>query len=86
MQEITKGLFIIEDEVLKANVFVLLSNNGYYLIDTGIFMKTKYLIQILETNKFPLSDLKMIILTHCHCDHIGGACKMFGRKVGSTQK
>lgn len=76
MQEITKGLFIIEDEVLKANVFVLLSTNGYYLIDTGIFMKTKYLIQILETNKFPLSDLKMIILTHCHCDHIGGAAEL----------
>lgn len=76
MKEITKGLFIIEDEVLKANVFVLLSNNGYYLIDTGIFMKTRYLIQILETNKFPLSDLKMIILTHCHCDHIGGAAEL----------
>lgn len=76
MKEIVKGLFIIEDEALKANVFVLLSNNGYYLIDTGIFMKTKYFIQILEINKFSLSDLKMIILTHCHCDHIGGAAEL----------
>lgn len=76
MDEIAKGLYIIEDEALKANVFVLLSNNGYYLIDTGIFMKTKHLIRILETNNFPLSDLKMIILTHCHCDHIGGAAEL----------
>jgi len=76
MKEITKDLFIIEDEVLKANIFVLLSDSGYYLIDTGIFMKTKYLIQILEQNKFPLSDLKKIILTHCHCDHIGGAAEL----------
>jgi len=74
--EITENLFIIEDEVLKANVFVLLAKNGYYLIDTGIFMKTKYLIQILDKNKFPLSNLKMIILTHCHCDHIGGAAEL----------
>lgn len=63
MKKITEELFIIEDEVLKANVFVLLSSNGYYLIDTGIFMKTKYLIQILEANKFSISDLKVIILS-----------------------
>jgi glyoxylase-like metal-dependent hydrolase (beta-lactamase superfamily II) len=61
---------------LKANVFVLLGKNGYYLVDTGIFMKTKYLIQTLENNKLSLSDLKMIILTHCHCDHIGGAAEL----------
>ncbi len=76
MKEITEDLFIIEDEVLKANVFVLLAKNGYYLIDTGIFMKTKFLIQTLENNKLSLSDLKMIILTHCHCDHIGGAAEL----------
>lgn len=86
MKKIIKDLFIMEDEVLKANVFVLLGNNGYYLIDTGIFMKTKYLIQILEKNKLSLSDLKMIILTHCHCDHIGGAAELVrcsGAKVAA---
>lgn len=76
MTKITEELFIIEDEMLKANIFVLLSESGYYLIDTGIFMKTKYLIQILEKNNLPISDLKMIILTHCHCDHIGGAAEL----------
>ena len=75
MKEITEDLFIIEDEILKANVFVLLTNNGYCLIDTGIFMKTRYLIQTLENNKLFLSNLKMIILTHCHCDHIGGTAE-----------
>ncbi|MDP4153701.1 MAG: MBL fold metallo-hydrolase [Bacillota bacterium] len=76
MEKITDDLFIIEDEVLKANIFVLLSNSGYYLIDTGIFMKTKYLIKTLEDNDFSLSNLKMIILSHCHCDHIGGAAEL----------
>lgn len=79
MREITKGLWIIEDEALRANVFVLRSKDGYSLIDTGIFMKTKYLIQILEANGLPLSDLKMILLTHCHCDHIGGAAELVRR-------
>lgn len=76
MNEIIKGVYVIEDEALKANVFVLLTNNGYCLIDSGIFMKTKHLIQILEKNRLPISDLKMIILTHCHCDHIGGAAEL----------
>ena len=35
-------------------------------------MKTKYLINEIITNGFKLSNLKTIILTHCHCDHIGG--------------
>lgn len=86
MKEITKDLFIIEDELLKANVYVIMTNNGYYLIDTGIFMKTRYLIEIMEKNKLPLSDLKMIILTHCHCDHIGGAAelvKLSGAKLAA---
>jgi glyoxylase-like metal-dependent hydrolase (beta-lactamase superfamily II) len=76
VKEIIKDLFIIEEEALKANVYVLLAKDGYYLIDTGIFMKTKYLIEILEKNELPLSNLKMIILTHCHCDHIGGAAEL----------
>jgi hydroxyacylglutathione hydrolase len=76
VEEITKGLFIIEDEALKSNVFVLFSTKGYSLIDTGIFMKTKHLINILEENDLSLSDLQMIILTHCHCDHIGGAAEL----------
>jgi glyoxylase-like metal-dependent hydrolase (beta-lactamase superfamily II) len=79
MQEITDDLFIIENEALKANVFVLQAEDDFYLIDTGIFMKTKYLIQTLEDNGFPLSHLKMIILTHCHCDHIGGAAELVRR-------
>ena len=86
MKEITKDVFVIENEVLQANVYVLLGQKGYYLIDTGIFMKTKYLIEILEKNNLPLSDLKMIILTHCHCDHIGGAAelvKLSGAKLAA---
>lgn len=79
MEQIIKNIFIIEDDTLKANVFILLRDDGYCLIDTGIFMKTKHLIQILEDNGFPISDLKMIILTHCHCDHIGGAAELVRR-------
>jgi glyoxylase-like metal-dependent hydrolase (beta-lactamase superfamily II) len=86
--EITQHVFLIKDESMKANVFVLADKKGYSLIDTGIFMKTKYLIKILEENKLPVSDLKLIILTHCHCDHIGGTAELVrvsGAKVAANK-
>jgi hydroxyacylglutathione hydrolase len=86
MIEITPNVFLIKDEAIKANIFVLADKKGYFLIDTGIFMKTKYLIRILEENKLPISNLKMIILTHCHCDHIGGTAELVrasGAKVAA---
>lgn len=89
MKEITDGLYVIEEDALKANVYVIRSDNGYVLVDTGIFMKTKYLMQQLEENGFPISELKMIVLTHCHCDHIGGAAELVrysGAKVAAHRK
>ena len=71
MIHITDDLSIIEN-IGTANIFCIGSNKEYTLIDTGIFMKTKYLIQELDGNNYKLQNLKSIILTHCHCDHIGG--------------
>jgi glyoxylase-like metal-dependent hydrolase (beta-lactamase superfamily II) len=71
MKEIVKDLFLI-DKIGSANVFLIKNKNTFSLIDTGIFMKTKYLINEIINIGFKLSNLQMIILTHCHCDHIGG--------------
>jgi glyoxylase-like metal-dependent hydrolase (beta-lactamase superfamily II) len=71
MIHITDDLSVIEN-IGAANIFCLGSNKEYTLIDTGIFMKTKYLIQELIESNYKLQNLKYIVLTHCHCDHIGG--------------
>ncbi len=71
MVRITDDLSVIEN-IGTANIFCIGSNKEYTLIDSGIFMKTKYLIQELNKNNYKLQNLKSIILTHCHCDHIGG--------------
>ena len=71
MKRICADLFVIEN-IGTANVFCIGDQQGYILVDTGIFMKTKYLIDDLVKNGFNLRQLKLIILTHCHCDHIGG--------------
>ena len=71
MLRINDELLVIEN-IGSANVFCIGTPDRYVLIDTGIFMKTRVLIQELEQNGFKLNNLKTIILTHCHCDHIGG--------------
>jgi len=71
MKNIFENVYLIEN-IGTANIFCLGTPKEYVLIDTGIFMKTKYLIEDLSRNGFKLENLKTIILTHCHCDHIGG--------------
>jgi len=71
VQEIMKDLFFIERGYLNANHFVYRAEHPV-LIDTGYitdFNVTEKLIESLEVN---LDDVRQIISTHCHCDHIGG--------------
>jgi glyoxylase-like metal-dependent hydrolase (beta-lactamase superfamily II) len=69
--EIIKDLFFIERGFLNGNHFVFRSDNPI-LIDTAYiadFNETAGLIAQLGLN---LSNVQLIISTHCHCDHIGG--------------
>ena len=69
--EIMKDLFFVERGYLNANHFVYRDENPV-LIDTGYvsdFNVTERLIESLEVN---IDDVRQVISTHCHCDHIGG--------------
>jgi glyoxylase-like metal-dependent hydrolase (beta-lactamase superfamily II) len=69
--EILKDLYFIERGYLNANHFVYRSDNPI-LIDTAYiadFDETAGLIAQLDVY---LSDVQLIVSTHCHCDHIGG--------------
>jgi len=69
--EIMKDLFFIERGYLNSNHFLYRSEDPV-LIDTGYisdFSDTERFINQLGVN---ISDVRQIINTHCHCDHIGG--------------
>ena len=69
--EIMEDLFFIERGYLNGNHFVYRADHPV-LIDTGYradFDETHRLISELGVS---ISDVGLIISTHCHCDHIGG--------------
>ena len=69
--EILKNLFFIERGYLNANHLIYRSRRPI-LIDTAYiadFAETARLIAELDVK---ITDVRLIISTHCHCDHIGG--------------
>lgn len=72
--QIVKGIHWIEG--VNGNCF-LVDDSELALIDTGLPRNTKRIIDYIsrELHRQP-SELKTIILTHCHADHVGCACKL----------
>lgn len=71
VHEIMKDFFFVERGYLNANHFVYRSEHPV-LIDTGYvsdFDITEKMITSLGVN---LDNVRQIVSTHCHCDHIGG--------------
>lgn len=65
------------------NVFLLESNNGLALIDTGIPGKAdKILAAVQSLGKRP-EDIKQILVTHCHPDHSGSLAAL-KQKTGAV--
>ena len=76
MKQVTEEIYFIkgQDEMIPdSHVFVIgqPSSGDLSLIDAGLVGKGKYKIQSLENAGYQLSDVKRIILTHTHFDHIG---------------
>ncbi len=69
--EIMEDLFFIERGYLNANHFVYRSEKPI-LIDTGYISHFHFTQRFIEELGAQLSDTRLIINTHTHCDHIGG--------------
>ena len=87
MKKLLEGIHVIEG-IGAALIFVLGPQDGFTLIDTGIFKRTHLLIAQLEEHNYAITNLRNIILTHCHCDHIGGVTELVkysGAKVAAHE-
>jgi hydroxyacylglutathione hydrolase len=69
--EIMEDLFFIERGYLNSNHFVYRSREPV-LIDTGYLSDFGVTEHLIEDTGVNLSQTRLIINTHTHCDHIGG--------------
>lgn len=70
--------------LFDANCYLIRIETGYILIDTGIKNRRKQLETALNNAGCQPGDLKLIILTHGHVDHVGNAAYLrdkYGAKI-----
>lgn len=78
MHQIVPGVYLL-DGLRMAHVYLLTSDDGTTLIDTGMPGETGRIAAQIEEGGYALSDLRAIVLTHCHADHTGSAAKLARR-------
>jgi glyoxylase-like metal-dependent hydrolase (beta-lactamase superfamily II) len=71
-----------------ASIYLLASDGELTLMDTGLTCKIDKAIAGIEQTGHAISDLKTIVLTHCHYDHTGCAAelsRLSGAKIAAHQ-
>jgi len=67
---------ILPSEVIKlefefTNLFLIPVDHGYILIDNAYEKEFEKFIEYLDAYKIDISDIKYILITHHHDDHVG---------------
>ncbi|MHA1264784.1 MAG: MBL fold metallo-hydrolase [Candidatus Helarchaeota archaeon] len=57
-------------------IYVVKTSKGLVLIDAGLGEQLDRLIGNIKKLQLDPTELKALIITHCHIDHIGGAAKL----------
>ncbi|MDY6953755.1 MAG: MBL fold metallo-hydrolase [Thermodesulfobacteriota bacterium] len=87
--EVVEDLFFIERGYLNGNHFVYKGKDPV-LIDTAYISDFAETERLINQAGVDLCDVRLIVTTHCHCDHIGGnkiiqersGCDIFLHKAG----
>ena len=59
-----------------ANVHAVVSPQGTVLIDTGLEREAEGLLEELEAAGVPVATIDLVVVTHGHADHAGGAGRL----------
>jgi len=76
MKQVAEGVWFIQgqdDFIPDSHVYVLgkAASHDLTLVDAGLMGKGRYKIRSIQEGGIPLSDIKRVIMTHTHLDHIG---------------
>ncbi len=80
MKKLIDGLYIIPGLV---NMYLAKMAGGWTLIDTGFPKSEDKTIQSIRSVGMEPEDIRHMVLTHCHVDHVGGAAAL-KRASGAT--
>jgi len=78
MREVVPDVYLIEG-LRGANVYVLDSDDGGMLVDTGLTSDVPEIVAQLQKGEHSPNELRGIVLTHAHGDHTGGAAALAHR-------
>ncbi len=75
MQKITDNLYTL-DGMLVGRVYLIQDPDGLTLIDTSIAPRANAILKEIQKAGFKPTDVKRILITHAHPDHIGALNKI----------
>ena len=86
MIKISEDVYFIEgrdDMIPDSHVYIIGNpeSNDLSMVDVGLMGKAAYKIKAIEDMGLKLEDIKRIIMTHTHLDHIGCLSEMQGESL-----
>jgi len=84
--EIVSGIHNVDG--VNGNCYLISCGKDWALLDTGLPNNAKKILSYVDGLKIKPSDIKTIIITHAHIDHIGNAAtlkKITGAKIAVHQ-
>lgn len=90
--EITEGIFRADkasNNIAHSNIYVVENDEGLAIIDTGTPGNAKKIIEFVQEIGHQADQIKSIILTHSHLDHVGSLKELkdlTGAKVAASEE
>ena len=78
MRQITPDIYLMQG-LRRSHVYLLASEDGLALIDSGMAGEAGQIVAQLDEAGYGLSDLRAILLTHYHGDHVGNVAELAQR-------
>ena len=78
LMQLADGVFKV-DGIRVANVYLMVTQDGLLLVDTGPPGSAKRILRFVESLGRQPHDLRDIVFTHCDIDHVGSVAELKAR-------